>query len=127
MLHRQQEIDLRANHKSFYCPSGHSNYFPGKTKIEKEFDDLKRQVSFLKKGRDLSQESWKKERELRDNLTRAIQICPLGCGHVGSRRLPYNSEGNDLSRFLDRVYGDLSEHLIDRHNATSKPQKLLTA
>lgn len=40
----QLEIARRENHKNFYCPNGHSQYFPSETEAER----LKRQLKWAK-------------------------------------------------------------------------------
>lgn len=42
------EQDRRSDHKLFYCPSGHHNYYPHKTDEEK----LREQVQQLERARD---------------------------------------------------------------------------
>lgn len=126
MLHRSHEVRLRASHETFYCPAGHANYFPGKTKAEKELDQLRKEVRYAEKHRAEWMERWEEEYETRKTLTTAVQVCPLGCGHVGNRRLPWNPGDEDVHRFLDRVGSDLTEHLTRAHNATVNTQRLLT-
>lgn len=38
---------LRRNHETFYCPNGHRNFYPGKTKEEKHIEELERRVRIL--------------------------------------------------------------------------------
>jgi hypothetical protein len=35
-LGQHHESSLRRNHKTFYCPNGHNQYFPAKSDVEKE-------------------------------------------------------------------------------------------
>ena len=126
MLHASHEEKLRASHDSFYCPAGHSNYFPGKTKVEKERDDLKRQLARSEQMLDDWRDRWESVYSTRSTLATAVQVCPLGCGHVGRRRLPWQPNNEDVHRFLDRVGSDLTAHLTTAHNATVKAQRLLT-
>lgn len=37
----------KRDHKTFYCPNGHSRWFPGKTKEEKQIAELKADVKRL--------------------------------------------------------------------------------
>ncbi len=120
MLHRDHHDRLVETHKSFYCPIGHSQSFVGKTKQEKEIESLERQLAQAKKNADRCCEHWDLEHETRTTLVRAIQICPLGCGHVGNRRMPYRPEQTEISRFFDRVFGDITEHLQEAHRAEIK-------
>lgn len=45
---RRFESDRRTDHKSFFCPSGHSNYYPGKSDEER----LRERVEQLERARD---------------------------------------------------------------------------
>ena len=33
------------DHQTFYCPNGHSQYFPGKTREQRRIDDLERRLA----------------------------------------------------------------------------------
>jgi hypothetical protein len=126
MLHRQHDKRLRESHATFYCPAGHSNYFPGKTQQQKDLDELGVLVKRLRRSLARTNDRWGIEIKASKGLARAVQVCPLGCGHIGTRRLPWQPDENDLSRFVDRVGHDLTEHLVAAHNATVRPQRLLT-
>jgi hypothetical protein len=125
-LHRDHEAHLRRTHESFYCPAGHSNYFPGKSKAEKEIERLNRQLQTDERMLADWRDRWEKASWDRKSLAVAVQVCPLGCGHTGTRRLPWQPDDEDMHRFLDRVGRDLTEHLTACHNATVRPQRLLT-
>lgn len=118
-LHPADAARLRRTHETFYCPAGHHNYFAGKTDDEKRLERLRDSL-------DRANERSYQRTLLVRHFVNAIQVCPFGCGWVGSRRL---SEWNEASagRFLDRVGHDLSDHLQHDHNATRKPIALLTA
>lgn len=44
--------DRRNDHKTFFCPNGHSQYFPGKSDEEKLKDELKRKNNELMSQKD---------------------------------------------------------------------------
>src|SRR5262245_50137492 len=43
-LGEAQERDLRRSHQSFFCPMGHSNYYPGKTEDQRRIEQLEARV-----------------------------------------------------------------------------------
>jgi hypothetical protein len=51
------KTNLRESHQTFYCPNGHSQWFPGKSEAEKLRDELKR-----------------KEQELSDRVIEKISV-----------------------------------------------------
>jgi hypothetical protein len=126
-LHPDDERRLRRTHESFYCPAGHGNHFPGQTAGEKERDELSKRVDLLKRCVEEWRERWEGEHRTSSLLTHGVQVCPLGCGWSTRRRLPWHPEERDVARFLDRVWLDLTDHLLREHNATREPIKLLTA
>ena len=126
-LHPNDEQRLRRTHETVYCPAGHGNHFAGKTEDQKRIEQLERTIAMWKGHRDVWLNRWEAEHDLRGELTHAIQVCPLGCGWHGSRRLPYMPDQEAVGRFLDRVGSDLVEHLVGDHNATRAPVALLTA
>ena len=57
---------LRQSHATFYCPNGHSQYFPGKTAEEKRIEQLEREVAALKRTNDYlrgSRDAWQARAE----------------------------------------------------------------
>lgn len=65
----------RRTHESFYCTSGHRNYFSDKTEHEKKIDQLRKRLESVEYMRDY----WHRKH---DELARA---CPWTlCGFVGS-------------------------------------------
>jgi hypothetical protein len=124
-LHPDDERRLRRTHEPFYCPAGHGNHFAGKAQSEKERDELRQRIDLLKRCLEEWRERWEGERKTSVLLTHGVQVCPLGCGWVARRRLPWRPEEREVARFLDRVWLDLTEHLLREHNATRKPIALL--
>ena len=43
-LTQEEEEKLRRTHEFFYCPNGHSQHFTGKTKEEKQIEELRRML-----------------------------------------------------------------------------------
>ena len=112
-LHPDDEARLRRTHEEFFCPAGHSNYFPGKTEEEKTIERLERRVEDSEEWAQCEHDRAERHR----TLAEAMQVCPLGCGWKGRRRLPWDAQKPDVARFTDRVYADLREHLRAAHGA----------
>jgi len=86
------------DHKNFYCPNGHSNYYSGKTEQEKEIGHLERQV------RDWRE--WANQHATeRDAWARALRHCPICERLVSKARTP------------ERAAERLRFHLIEEHGA----------
>lgn len=49
---------LRESHETFFCPSGHSQWFVGKTEKEKRIEALEAQVRNLTRERDYYKRWW---------------------------------------------------------------------
>lgn len=127
-VHPQEDERLRRTGESFYCPAGHSMSFtPGPTKDQKRIQELERAVANWRSRTDEWRDTWEEERGLRQQLAHSLQVCPLGCGWHGRRRLPWQPDEEAVGRFLDRVGQDLTEHLLREHNATRAPVALLEA
>lgn len=111
-LHPDDERRLRETHETFYCPAGHKNCFSDETEKERSIRILEREVECAYKDVD----------EVRARLklvAKAAQTCPLGCGWQGNRRLDYYDQGHD-GKFLDRIGGDLADHLARKHDLEVK-------
>lgn len=123
-LHPEEERRLRRTHEDFYCPAGHVQAFRGKTKDQKEIERLERERDRAwKRVHRLNDDLY----DLRENLVRGVQVCPLGCGWHARRQLRWRLDDESIERFLDRVGRDLTDHLIREHNATLAPVALLEA
>lgn len=71
------ESQLRRSHSTFYCPSGHHNYFPGESEEEKAKRLLKEEQD--RHARTLAREN--EEREAKLKLERKLKrvgngVCP---------------------------------------------------
>lgn len=127
-LHPQEQRRLQRTGEQFYCPAGHGqSYIVGPTKEEKRIKELEQ---LLERRRVLLDDAYESRGEalarLRE-IAQAARICPLGCGWHTGRRHGYFPTEEDVTRYLDRVWGDLREHLVRDHNATLKPVALLEA
>lgn len=58
---------LRESHEIFYCPSGHSQWFAGKTEKEKRIEELEKKVSFLTVDRNFYKGLYERERQAARN------------------------------------------------------------
>lgn len=126
-MHPADEERLRRTHESFYCPAGHGNHFPGKTVEQKEREELKRRAAQLDRLLDGAHDRMHRMHEGAVFLANATRACPLGCGWSTSRRPTGLWDGDEeaIGRYLDRIGGDLAEHLLREHNATRQPVALL--
>jgi hypothetical protein len=87
------------DHKSWYCPNGHSLWYPGKTTAEKKIEELERR--------------WARWREIasdrtaeRDEARQAMRVCPFECGFTVKRK-----------QLVQSVREALREHLLLEHDA----------
>lgn len=99
-LHRDIERRVRKSHETFYCPAGHSNYFPGKTDEEKRVARLEGTVARF-------QEIFQGALEDRDDWKLRAKCCPFGCGFRVLRKSTPES-----------IDASLMFHLIEEHGAT---------
>jgi hypothetical protein len=98
-LHHDVEAKLRRTHETFYCPAGHSNYFPGKTDEQKRIDSLER-------TRDRFRDLWEDALDERDEWKLRAKSCPFDCGYrVLRKSKPEN------------IQYALAMHLVDEHGA----------
>jgi hypothetical protein len=103
---------LRRTHETFYCPSGHSNYYPAETDDEKRIKRLERQ-------RDLARENanyWceaQNERTL--EAADLLRECPLGCGWQSPRHV--REHYNFGSAAVRRIRESVAAHLAENHGA----------
>lgn len=62
---------LRESHQTFYCPSGHSQWFAGKTAQEKRIEELENLVKVLTNSRDTYKRWWEQLRK--ENRTEKLR------------------------------------------------------
>lgn len=116
----------REDHGEFYCPNGHSNYFPGKTAKEKRIEELERQVAQSHRMYDAVHDDWRHAYGVGEDLIVALKECPIpGCGWRSRKRI--TRTGAELGRGIERVRHDLVEHFIRDHAGRAIDAKLLEA
>ncbi len=68
---------LRESHATFYCPSGHSQWFVGKTATEKRIEELELLVRTLTRDRD-SYKLWWEQLKNQNRIERRKQYALKG-------------------------------------------------
>jgi len=83
-------LDLRRQHSTFYCPKGHSQYFPGESDIEREkrlraetSRDRSEAWAAFQASQDQLRASQRQKASLKGQLTKARNkiangVCPVG-------------------------------------------------
>lgn len=84
------EARLRETHESFYCPMGHNNYFPAKTRAEKRIEELEREVGRLNR-----RIGW--EREQAERMVQAAGMCPWPGCEFATEHVTFRFDSFDLS------------------------------
>lgn len=102
--------ERRRLHDSFYCPSGHSNYFPDQTPEEKRIASLERQLEVSRRNltdrlHDLLTD--------RDDWRELAKRCPI-CGENVAPRL----------RVHENITARLADHLMFEHGAVARRRAL---
>lgn len=95
----------RQTHNVFYCPNGHSQYFPGETEAEKlkrELEQKERQLKWANEYKD-------EYREQRDKLTRKLTTTK---GHITRIK---NRVGNGVCPCCKRTFKQLKQHMAHKH------------
>ncbi len=85
---------LKSSHTTFYCSNGHSQYFPDKTALEKENEDLKRSLT-------IAQASAKRAIEHSTFLENELRLNAHRCEHCKRR---FQSDAK-LGAHFRRVHG----------------------
>lgn len=98
-LHHDVEEKLRRTHETFYCPAGHSNYFPGATDEEKK-------ITALERLRDRFRELWHEAVDEREDWKLLAKCCPFECGFRVLRVWKPES-----------ITVRMQQHLIEAHGA----------
>lgn len=126
-LHPSDEARLRRTHEVFYCPAGHPLHFAAKTDAEKEREQLERRVASADAREARLSRRWTEALEAGEFLAAGARVCPLGCGWTARRQARglWTGDTEALGRYLDRVGGDVAEHLLHEHNATRQPVALI--
>lgn len=98
-LHHDLEERLRRTQETFYCPAGHSNYFPAKK------DDTAARLARAERQRDEWRERWQEQYERADEWRLHAKRCSFGCGFYSRKRIP------------DAITADLVLHMVEEHGA----------
>ena len=69
----EHESQLKKSHKSFYCPSGHTQFYPGETKAEKLEKELEYKQNHIKRLYDQNEERLKTINVLKKQLKDATE------------------------------------------------------
>lgn len=93
------EAHRREDHKTFYCPNGHTQYFPGKSELEKTKENLK----------------WERDRAARllaerDQISASLRTTK---GHV--TRLRNRATAGECPFGCGRRFAGLTEHIAKVH------------
>lgn len=105
-LHHDIETRLLRTHETFYCPAGHSNYFPGKTTEEKRIEELTHKQEILERRWQDWRDRWEQVADERDEWRLIASSCPFECGYrVLRKRKPEN------------IAATLAMHLVEEHGA----------
>lgn len=105
----KMEKRLRNNHETFYCPSGHTNYFPSKSeaeKIKEQAEREKRNLEAQLKNAQESKEYW--NRQYKSMRQDAIVL-------KGQKTKLVNRIKNGVCPCCNRTFKDLAEHMKKQH------------
>lgn len=97
--------DRRDNHKSFYCPQGHTNYYPQKSETEKlreEIERKERQVGRLTSSRDQAS-------------ARADHEAARANGYKGALVKTKKRIGKGVCPNCNRHFADVERHMATKH------------
>jgi hypothetical protein len=109
-VHPIEEARLRRTRESFYCPAGHSNYFPGKTEEQKRIEQLERSlVRMQDRASAMTGNVW----DLLDHAKR----CPFDCGWRARRHTKSSLSAYHLGQLMERIDRDVRDHLETTHGA----------
>lgn len=108
----QYQDDRRQDHATFYCPNGHSQWYPGKTAQEKKIAELEKQLA---KNREFQRERFHDLLEQREEWKDLALRCPI-CREKVAKRLTVHE---NIMRRLD-------EHLRSEHGAVDR-RRMITA
>ncbi len=104
-LTETMERRMRDSHALFYCPNGHSQYFPGETEAEK----LKRQVAQLQTSIEHKDANISSLREQRSALERSRAALK------GVHTRTCNRVKNGVCPCCNRTFANLAAHMHTKH------------
>lgn len=103
---------LKEKHETFYCPKGHSRWFPpGSSDNEK----LQKQLEAKERAAELERQKFERERRLREHYKRSAQTYR---GHLTRVR---KRVGNGVCPCCGRTFKQLAEHMQSKHPEYGKP------
>ena len=114
-LHHDIEERLRRTHETFYCPAGHSNYFPGKTSEQKRLAELEALAARLERQRDMWRDNAEDATEQREEWKLMAKSCPFECGY----RVLRKSKPENIAYTL-------AMHLVEAHGAVIPAEERVT-
>lgn len=100
--------DRRDDHKTFYCPSGHSNYFAGKSEGEK----LREQLA--EKERVLEWERSQRRHAQAESITRFHQLRSVK-GVVTRQKNKLARVENGVCPECNRTFANVARHMQSKH------------
>lgn len=100
----------RADRKTFYCPNGHSQWYPGKT-AEKERDEARAQLEAATRTTKFLREEVSNAREQRDRAKRSA------AAYKGAVTKARKRAGAGLCPVKDcrRRFANVAEHMLTKH------------
>lgn len=109
-LPRAREQQLRESHQWFYCPNGHQQYFPQKTKQEKRIEILERHKALYIED---SARRYAEYKERTMEFAEGLRECPAGCDWRSPCHI--KDHYNFGPRYLARVRQSVATHLAAVH------------
>lgn len=98
-------LEKRRTHETYFCPNGHTLYFPHESDVEKRDREIKMLNARLTNARE-DAEWQKKQRQKEERRVRAYR------GVVGKMR---RRVGNGVCPCCNRTFKQLSAHMENKH------------
>ena len=95
----------RDDHQTFFCPAGHSNYFPEQSSEEKLRDRLARETH----GREQA------EARARHNADRAERSARSAAAYKGQATKLKRRVSRGVCPCCNRTFADLAQHMAGQH------------
>jgi hypothetical protein len=100
----------RRDHQTFYCPRGHSQYFPGESDVEQ----LKKQLKLERHAADQLRAEVTYERDQREATERSLR------GTRAALTRTKNRIAAGVCPCCSRSFQNLAEHMANKHPAFTK-------
>lgn len=113
------ERQLRRNHKTYYCPAGHPQYFPGKTDEEERIEEL--EAALERAGRRSARQItqlW----DQREMLVSVLRRCPICLATPGSHVNVRRTSMYQLEDSVARLRAWMVDHLNTEHGVSERKQ-----